>query len=42
VGLGQQTTIDVLEIIWPQGKKEVYRHIPADQYITIVQGKGFH
>ena len=40
VGLGKQDTVDQLEITWPQGKKEVYKNIKANQYLKIVQGKG--
>jgi len=40
IGLGQQKQIDLLEIAWSDGKKEVYRDIPGNRYITILQGKG--
>ena len=39
-GLGQQKKIDLLEIIWSNGKKEVYNNIDSDRYITIVEGTG--
>jgi hypothetical protein len=29
-----------LIIAWPIGKKEVYKNIKADQYITIVEDEG--
>jgi len=40
IGLGNEKTIDMLEISWTGGKKEVYKNITADKYITILQGKG--
>ncbi|MCK5471264.1 MAG: CRTAC1 family protein, partial [Cyclobacteriaceae bacterium] len=39
VGLGKFDKIDQLEVIWPQGDKEIYKGVDANQYITIVQGK---
>jgi hypothetical protein len=32
--------VDQLEVTWSDGKKEVYRGIAADRYITLTQGKG--
>ena len=40
VGLGQQKQIDQLEINWSDGKKEVYKNIACDKYITILEGTG--
>jgi hypothetical protein len=40
IGLGQQKQIDLLEICWSDGKREVYKNISCDQYHTILQGKG--
>jgi enediyne biosynthesis protein E4 len=40
IGLGQQKQIDLLEINWSDGKKEVYKNIICDRYLTILQGKG--
>jgi hypothetical protein len=40
VGLGQSKQIDLLEINWSDGKKEVYKNINCDRYITITEGKG--
>ena len=40
IGLGQEKQIDLLEISWSDGKKEVYNKINADQFITILEGKG--
>lgn len=40
IGLGPQKQIDQLEINWSDGKKEVYKNIASNQYMTILQGKG--
>ena len=40
IGLGQQKLISKLEVTWPDGKKEVYKNIDSDRYLTIVKGKG--
>ena len=40
IGLGKQNQIDQLEINWSDGKKEVYKNIASNRYITILQGKG--
>ena len=40
VGLGKQKSVDVLEITWADGKKEIYRDIVCNRYITVLQGKG--
>jgi hypothetical protein len=40
IGLGKQKAVDVLEITWSDGKKEVYKNITCNKYITIMQGKG--
>ncbi len=40
VGLGNFDTIEELEIQWPQGEKEIYTSINANQYISIIQGRG--
>jgi hypothetical protein len=39
-GLGQQKKIDLLEIRWSDGKKEIYNKIESDRYITIKEGTG--
>jgi enediyne biosynthesis protein E4 len=39
-GLGKYDKVETIEVQWPNGKKEVYSNISADQYITISQGKG--
>jgi len=40
IGLGMKKSVDLLEISWSDGEKEVYKNIAADRYITIKQGKG--
>ncbi len=40
VGLGKQKKVDLLEISWSDGKKEVYNNIACNRYITILEGKG--
>lgn len=40
VGLGHQTQVDRLEIIWPDGQREYFENIHADQYLKIRQGTG--
>jgi enediyne biosynthesis protein E4 len=39
-GLGQQKKIDLLEVSWSDGKKEVYKNIDSDRYIVITEDKG--
>lgn len=40
IGLGQQKQIDRLEIMWSDGKKEVYNNLSSNRYVTILQGTG--
>ncbi len=42
LGLGKATRLDWLEIKWPlpSGKVERFTDVPADRYVTIVEGKG--
>ena len=40
IGLGSAKSIDTLEIFWTGGRKEVFKNVAADRYITIVEGKG--
>ena len=40
IGLGMKNQIEMLEIKWSDGIKEVYKNIKTDYYITILQGKG--
>ena len=39
-GLGEHTKVDTLEITWPSGVHEVIKNVPADQYVTVEEGKG--
>lgn len=40
IGLGKNTIIDKIEVIWNDGDKEVFTNIKADQYISIKQDEG--
>ena len=42
IGLGASAKVDWIEITWPQpsGRKERLTDVPADQYVTVVEGKG--
>jgi hypothetical protein len=42
LGIGKRTTIDWLEVTWPQpsGKTERFINLPLDRYITIVEAQG--
>jgi enediyne biosynthesis protein E4 len=40
IGMGQNKQIDLLEINWSDGKKEVFKNIECDRYLTILQGTG--
>jgi hypothetical protein len=40
IGLGNSKLVDLLEIEWVGGKKEIIRNVAADNYITILEGKG--
>jgi hypothetical protein len=37
-GLGNATSIDVLEITWPSGHKQVFRNVAVDRLIDIDEG----
>jgi len=39
-GLGAHDKVDALEITWPSGAHEVIRNLPANQIVTIEEGKG--
>jgi hypothetical protein len=39
-GLGQENKIELLEVLWADGKKEVYNNIDPNRYITISEGTG--
>src|SRR5712664_2057071 len=38
-GLGKATRADVVEIRWPSGQKQVFRHVDADKFYLIEEGK---
>lgn len=40
IGMGKQKTADSIEISWSDGKKEIYKNVQCNRYITILQGKG--
>mgnify|MGYP001791637052 CR=1 FL=1 len=35
IGLGNQTTVDMLRVRWPDGQEQVLRNVSADQTITV-------
>ena len=39
-GLGDRTTADVVEIRWPSGEMERLHGIAANQFLTVVEGRG--
>jgi hypothetical protein len=39
-GLGAAATVDRIEVAWPSGRKEAVPNVPANQIITIEEGKG--
>ena len=39
-GLGQAKAADLVEVAWPSGLKESFRNVPANQVITIEEGRG--
>ena len=39
-GLGESTTVDKVEIRWPDGAKETYTLPSVDRYFAIEEGKG--
>jgi enediyne biosynthesis protein E4 len=39
-GIGKATVINELEVRWADGKKEIFRNIGPNRYITITEGKG--
>ena len=42
LGLGTATSVDYVEVTWPQpsGRVERFTNLPIDKYVTIVEGKG--
>ena len=39
-GMGHENKIELLEVNWSDGKKEVYKNIDCNRYITILEGTG--
>jgi hypothetical protein len=39
-GLGQAKAVDLMEVIWPSGLKESFRSVPANQVVTVEEGRG--
>jgi hypothetical protein len=39
-GLGHYTRIDQLKIVWPSGRMETFKDLPADRFVTIKEGAG--
>lgn len=39
-GLGERTKVDAIEILWPDGSRESFSGIDADQYIVCKKGTG--
>ncbi|PYV42781.1 MAG: CRTAC1 family protein [Acidobacteria bacterium] len=40
-GLGRDARVDLLEVQWPNGLKEEYRGLQADQRIVLTEGRGW-
>ncbi|MEW5978456.1 MAG: CRTAC1 family protein [Acidobacteriota bacterium] len=40
-GLGRNSRVDRLEILWPSGIKEEYRDLPVDQRIVLTESRGW-
>src|SRR5262249_4390441 len=39
-GLGQTAQVDAIEILWPDGRREVFSGGPADRMLTLHKGGG--
>jgi hypothetical protein len=40
VGLGEATRVDRIDLRWPAGTMETISGVPANQIVTITEGKG--
>ena len=40
IGLGQQKSVEQVEVNWSDGKKEIFKNIGIDRYSEIMEGKG--
>ncbi len=39
-GLGEMTRVERIDVRWPTGEVETIRDVPADQIVTVTEGKG--
>ncbi|HEX8711422.1 MAG TPA: ASPIC/UnbV domain-containing protein, partial [Terracidiphilus sp.] len=39
-GLAAATKIDRVEVRWPSGATDVLKDLPADQFYSVLEGKG--
>ena len=39
-GLGDDTTVQAVGVVWPQGKREIWRDISIDTFTTLQEGTG--
>jgi len=39
-GLGRESRVATLEIDWPSGARQVLQNVPADQFLTVTEGRG--
>jgi hypothetical protein len=39
-GLGKESRVAMLEIDWPSGARQVLQNLPADRFLTVVEGRG--
>jgi hypothetical protein len=39
-GLGASTTIEAVEVRWPNGMKETFKNLSADRIYKVVEGQG--
>jgi len=39
-GLGQHAAVDQVEVRWPGGPVEIFRHLPVDQCASLLEGSG--
>ena len=39
-GLGSNTRVDSVNVVWPDGSEEQFAGLPADQFVTLRKGSG--
>jgi hypothetical protein len=39
-GLGKDTSVTAIEVVWPGGAKERIANVPAKSFVTVTEGKG--